>query len=222
MGSMRKTSLLLLLLLPLGAGLLFLGSPVPEPSIIETTATIDGNGRVPEVLASIDYRPAKTVYLETLVLDGSVGERKTAVRELEAIGTADAVSALSIALGDDDRRVVDAALEALARIGSDEALAAIASLSNDRDPRMRGRAVQALANADGYSSADYLRIALDDDDPRVRAEAVESLGDIGDSRSINIISAALRDDDPEVRARAVEVLDELSDEALFHALFPAQ
>lgn len=233
--SMKKTRRTnLLVLIPLGAGLLFAGSLAfdppgaakrPAPSF---TLFVNGDPLfaeqeidVQEALASIPMEAARTEFLETVILQGTVGDKKAAIRELWHLGDSEAVAILSIALGDDDPRVRKAAFEALSRTGGDEALAAIASATRDSDPRIRARAAESLANAGGYSAVDYLELALRDDDPRVRATAAEALADIADSRSINIISAALRDEDPEVRQRAVEVLDRLNDDALFHAIYPA-
>jgi len=231
MKTTTRTSLLILI--PLGAGLLFIGSfAFDPPGAAKRPApsfTLFVNGEsffeeqeidVQETLASIDIEAAKSEFLETVILQGTVGDKKAAIRELAHLGDSEAIAILSVALGDDDPRVRKAALEALSRTGGDEALAAIASAMRDSDPRTRARAAESLANAGGYSAVDYLELALRDDDARVRATATEALADIGDSRSINIISEALRDIDPEVRQRAVEMLDQLNDDAFFHALYP--
>ena len=231
--SMRKTNSFLVLV-PLGVGLLFLGNlafdppgallrPAPSftmlvnriPFAPEQSVDVSGS------LASIDIEPAKTLFLETVILEGTPGDKKVAIRELRKRQDADAIAVLSIALGDSDPRIRKAAFEALSRIPGDEALAAIASAARDSDPLTRARAAESLANAGGYSAVDYLELALRDDDARVRATATEALGDLGDSRSVNIISMALRDPDPDVRQRAAEMLDQLNDDALFHALHPA-
>ena len=231
----KRNSLILLLLL--GSGLLYLGSPAPEspeagrpmasPSHAENERMLPHEGiaqrNVSRTLEElIDYAPARAALLETIVLQGSPGDKKAAIRELKRIGTPETVRTLSFAIGDEDDRIRTAALEALAGIGSDEALATIASATRSESPADRALAAEALARSGGHSTADYLELVLHDDDPRVRAAAVEALGDIGDSRSVNIISRALRDRDPAVRQRAVEVLDRLDDEALFHTLYPRQ
>jgi HEAT repeat protein len=225
----------LLLIIPLGAGLLIVGSFAFDPPGAKkrpaSSFSMAINGRpidleqkidVQEAVASIDIKPAKVMFLETVILQGTAGDKKAAIRELRNLGDGDAIVTLSIALADDDSRIRKAALEALSHIGGDEALSAIASAASDGDPLTRARAAETLANAGGYSATDYLELALRDGDARVRATATEALGDIGDSRSINIISQALRDSDPEVRQRAAEMLDRLNDDALFHAVYPAQ
>lgn len=225
------------LLIPLGAGLLYISNPAPDlpdahgrpaPSVSPAVSAPKSSDEAPHLdlhrilSEEIGYEPARAVFLETVLMQGSYADKKAAIRELRLLASPDAVQALSIALADDDSRVRKAALEALARLESEEALSAIASATLAEDALGRARAIEALAKADSYSAPSYLEIALGDEDPRVRAAAVEALGDIGDSRSVNIISQALRDSDIEVRARAAEVLDALEDEALFHALHPPQ
>ena len=227
-----KTRTSLLLLVPLGAGLVYLASlATVKPGVEGRPATLSSTARhehqpgveidVTAMAAAIDYAPARVGFLETVVVQGTVGERKAAVRELRHLADDEAVAILSIALRDPDNRVRKAALEALSSIGGDEALAAIAANSTDADPLARARAAEALADAGGYSAARYLELALHDNDARVRLVALGAVGDLNSSESVNIISAALRDSDPEVRERAVQLLDELNDEALFHTLYPA-
>lgn len=226
----KRTSLLAII--PLGAALFCLGSLVTEPPGVERRPVSfsaapelapDERQQV-DVMATIeeiDYAPARGTFLESVVTQGTIGDRKAAIRALRHLATPEAISVLSIALGDADSRVRKAAFEALTQIGGEEALAAIASATVDDDPATRARAAEALAEAGGYSAADYLEILLRDEDARVRASALAALGDLNDSRAVNIISQALRDPDPEVRARAAELLDQLNDEALFHAIYPA-
>jgi len=163
--------------------------------------------------------PEATMFFEAVIYQGTVSEKKEAIRELRRLGTPSAIQTLSLALSDDDSRVSNAAMEALSRIGGDEALAAIASASMDEDSRVRGEAAYAMAMAGGYSSTEYLKMALQDEDPRVRASVIDSLGDIGDDYSIRVIQRALQDPDIEVRERALEVLDELESDAALQALF---
>jgi HEAT repeat protein len=229
----KRTSLLAVI--PLGASLFLLGSlafdppgaekrPVPSFSMTVNgqPLVLDREVDVQNALETIDFEPMQTDFLETVLLQGTVGDKKAAIRELRRMGGSDAVATLSMALADDDPRVRKATFEALSRIGGDEALAAIASATGAADPEARARAAEALANAGGYSAASYLELALRDDDARVRLAATEALGDLDDSDSINIISTALRDPDPEVRQRAAEMLDQLNDDAFFHAVFPPQ
>ena len=166
------------------------------------------------------FAPAAMAFLEIVILQGDVREKKEAIRELQRFGTPEAVQALSVSLADEDSRVRNAAMDALSKIGGDEALAAIASAAMADDFRIRANATHALAMAGGNSSIDYLDLALHDENPIVRSAAIDSLGDIGDDRSIGVIQQALHDPDPAVRERALEVIDEINDDAAFRALFP--
>lgn len=165
--------------------------------------------------------PVEIAYFEVVLLQGGYASKKTAIRELQHIGTEDAVRALALGLGDADARVRRATLEALESIATDDATAAIASLYADRDPRVRADATLALAMTGGASAVEYLRLAIRDPDPLVRRAAVNSLGGIGDDYSVTVIQLALQDPDEEVRLRAIEVIDEINDDAAFRALYPA-
>lgn len=178
---------------------------------IPGTLWIFADGAVPPAEAML--------FFEGVILRGTVGEKKEAIRELRRVGTTSAVQTLSVALGDEDARVRKASLAALAEIGGDEALAAIASASALDDPTVRARATQALAAAGGTSAAEYLSLALHDEDARVRAAAVASLGDLEDSNYLPMIRQVLDDPDPRVRERAVDILEDLEDDASFRALF---
>ena len=167
--------------------------------------------------------PAATVFYEAVLYRGTFQEKKEAIRELRRLGLPAAVQALSLALGDDDARVRDAALNALSRIGSDEALAAIASVSMDSDPRARGEAAAALGSGDRETSAQYLAIALDDPDPRVRMAVIESLADVPfgtvpDQLTVATLTRALQDEDPEVRMSAVDAMEEIGGEVAYQTL----
>lgn len=217
-------------LVPLGAGLLVVGSlaidppgatrPAPSPAQAELAEQLTINVRA--AVDSIDNKSIRAAFLETVISQGAVGEKKAAIRELAQLPDDDAIAILSFALTDEDPRVRRAAVDALAKNGSHAAHAVLASSMHDDDAARRAAAVESLARAGGYSAVDYLDLALRDDDARVRTAAVEALGDIGDSRAVNIIGTALRDSDPEVRQRAADMLDELNDEALFHAVYPAR
>jgi HEAT repeat protein len=60
-------------------------------------------------------------------------------------------------------------------------------------------------------AADTLMPLLNDDSAHVRALAAESLGVIGSPAAIDALIAASRDNDPEVRAWAVWALDEIEE-----------
>ena len=118
----KRTSLLLII--PLGAGLLYLGSLATDPpgaigrpasSVVQPAIEDDADRQVDVVatIATIDYAPARSDFLETVVAQGTVGDRKAAIRALRHLATTEAINILSIALGDSDPRVSKAAFEAL-------------------------------------------------------------------------------------------------------------
>jgi hypothetical protein len=176
---------------------------------------------------AMSLAPAATIFYEAVLYQGTFPEKKEAIRELRRLGTPAAVQALSLALGDDDTRVRDAALSALSRIGSDEALAAIASASMDSDPRARGEAADALGAGDSETAAQYLAIALDDPDPRVRMAVIESLADVPfgtvpSQLTVATLTRALEDEDPEVRMSAVNAMEEIGGEVVYETLIKSQ
>lgn len=158
------------------------------------------------------------LFFEAVILNGSVAEKKEAIRELRRLGTADAVEILSLAVSDDDSRVNGPALEALAAIGSEAALAAIASATADADPWVRGEAINALSSGDSESALAYLELAFNDPDPNVRLAVIEAFADNPNDQSAAILSLALSDDDPAVRMFAAEALEDIGGRIEYEAL----
>ena len=159
-------------------------------------------------------------FFETVLLRGSIAEKKQAIRQLRSDGTVPAVQALSFALGDEDERIRSAATEALAAIGSDEALAAIGSMISIDSPLDRAVAAQAIGTSGSASAMAYLDQALLDDDVRVRMAATDALGSLDSDAGRHSLRAALDDPDPAIREQAAELLEDLDDEVMFRILFP--
>jgi len=173
------------------------------------------------VFADGETLPAEAAILfETAMLQGTVAQRRQAVRDLRRHGSDDAVNLLALALVDPDRRIRDAAMEALAAIGSDAAVAALASAGSSLSAPDRAEAADMLAMTDAPLAIDYLEVALRDPDPAVRAAVLESLADVPDERGLPLVRAALEDPSVEVRQAALEVLEALDDERQFRALYP--
>lgn len=193
---------------------------------VDMAEEISENGPIPGALwifaRGSTFVPAAVAYLEIALVEGSLAEKREAIRELRRLGTPEAVQALSMALGDEHQSVRKPAIEALLHIGGDDALAAIASVTADADPLARSRAAEAIALSGGDSARAYLELALGDADPRVRAAAVESLVELNDDQTRSLIRSALQDPDTAVRARALDVLQNLEDEAMFEALLPEE
>jgi len=179
------------------------------------------SSQVPVTLWLFDEGSEATAYYETVLLHGRVGEKKKAIRSLRHLATAAAVESLALALGDDDHRVRNAALEALAAIGGDDALAAIASTMETGQPAFGAEAADALAMAGGPSAIAYLALALGDDDPVVRYAAVDALGDFDGPRARGLLERALADPDTEVSLHAEAVLESIDETSAFRARFPA-
>jgi hypothetical protein len=181
---------------------------------------------IPRVLwifsAGAEVASAADIFFEAVILYGSLAEKREAIRELQRLGTPEAVEALSLGIGDDDPRVRAAALAALSRIGSDAALAAVASATADADPWVRGQAVDALSVGDSESALKYLNLAFTDPDPNVRLAVIEAFADNPGDQSIAILGLALRDDDPVVRMHAVDALEAIGGELAFATLMRAR
>jgi len=181
------------------------GTPIPPTLWVFEAGTGEG------------YRLA---FHETVLLHGSIGEKKESIRHLRHAATPGATRMLSLALGDEDERVRSAAMEALTAIDTEESTAALASAAVSADPVTRANAAAAVSTADGKSAAAYLDIALRDDDPRVRAAATHGLGNLEEATARTMLREAMSDPDPAVRERAAEVLAELDDEAMFRIMSP--
>ncbi|MBV8981698.1 MAG: HEAT repeat domain-containing protein [Acidimicrobiia bacterium] len=112
--------------------------------------------------------------LERAVRDGDARVRRRACEEAIAFAEVD----LTVALGDGDVSVVEAAAWALGERGAD------------------------AADAVGLLAA----LARDHNDPLCREAAVAALGAIGDARGLATVLAAAANDRPAVRRRAVVAL----------------
>jgi len=159
-----------------------------------------------------------TSFHQSVLLKGDVRARKEAIKALRKLGSPEAVSALSLALADNDEEVRIAAIRALSRIGGDDALAAINSAALDEDPWIRSEAANALAQAGGSSATQYLDLAAQDEDPMVREAVVEALVDEHGVQAIGALTSALSDPDPNVRLMAVDALEEIGGHAAYDAL----
>ena len=133
--------------------------------------------------------------LEAALEDPAPAVRMTAL-ELAAGRDDVPVAATAARLGDDDRRVVEAAAwacgEQVSATGADD-----------------GATADVLGDAAGSGTADVVaalvEVARSHDDPLCRESAIAALGAIGDPAGLAAILAGL-DDKPEVRRRAVIAL----------------
>ena len=162
--------------------------------------------------------PGATAFLEAVLHFGSFTEKKEAIRELRRLGTDAAIETLGLALQDPDKRLRDAALDALSAIGSDGALAAIASTAFGGDLKARSEAINALSSGNAASALRYLELAMADPDPRVRMSVIDACADIPGEYAAMAISRALEDPDQDVREHALDALDEVRASTAFEAL----
>lgn len=128
-------------IVPLGVVLLGLSSlalvspgadkrPAPSFSIVLNGRSIELQREigVQDALESIHIEPARTVFLESVILQGSVGDKKVAIRELRKLGNSEAlgdigdtrsVNIISVALRDPDPELRQRAAETLDQLRDD-------------------------------------------------------------------------------------------------------
>ena len=126
-------------------------------------------------LAALTRSPGVVTDLRAALQAERPGERRLAVELLGRIGTRDVASDLVPMLGDPDRTVRLATLDALASAGAPEALPPVAAAVADTDPEVRARAVRTATALDGRAGSPWLDDALArrlaaDADPRVQVE----------------------------------------------------
>ena len=131
-------------------------------------------------------------------------------RALALTDSGGAVHRLTLLLGDEDRRVVPAALRALAQVRAPGLDAVLGGHLSDRSPAVREAAVRLLGGAGGGRAVGLLAAAYRDGAnagaPAVRAAAVDALARIGGGPALETLREALDDPDWAVRVRAAEGL----------------
>jgi HEAT repeat protein len=133
--------------------------------------------------------------------------RRLALRDLGALGAADAGAALLVALGDTDWRVRKEAASAARALEDRPTVATIlvAALDDKTNVGLRNAAVEALG-ALGSDAIPAATRALETLDADGRKLAVEVLGGVPDARATSALVSALGDGDANVRATAAEQL----------------
>ena len=126
-------------------------------------------------LAALTRSPGVVTDIREALKAERPGERRLAVELLGRIGTRDVADDLVPMLGDPDRTVRLATLDALAATGASDALAGVTAVIGDADPEVRARAVRTATALDGRGGSPWLdedrAIRLRADvDPRVRTE----------------------------------------------------
>ncbi|MCX5654423.1 MAG: HEAT repeat domain-containing protein [Planctomycetota bacterium] len=117
-----------------------------------------------------------------------------------------AVEPLAAAMGDNDRRVREAAKYALEHIYDPHAGHAFVLALGHSDPAVRAVAADRLTwiagNTDLRDDFAVLATAACDPDPKVRCKAIFLLHDSRDPRAVDLLVAAMKSDDPETRREA--------------------
>lgn len=151
--------------------------------------------------------------------------RASLATTLGELGRERAQPPLTKLLGDSDKRVLPAVIEALAKVGaSNAAQIAIEHLAND-DPVVRAAAARALATLKAPMAAVPLTAAVEasrrDGLYVARAAALEALTALDPTAAKPLLTAALLDRDWAVRVRAAELLRKLDAAADVSAMRPA-
>ena len=104
------------------------------------------------------------------LFDRNPATREEAVRRLGSHGES-ALADLLRALFDDDRRVRNAAIEALTDVGGDGALEVLRAAVHDSDPRLRENVVYAARRIGGQAAETVVEMLLADPSEAVREAA---------------------------------------------------
>ncbi|MCP4698356.1 MAG: HEAT repeat domain-containing protein, partial [Gammaproteobacteria bacterium] len=147
--------------------------------------------------------------------DQDVNVRNSAAQALGALGSLEALPALTAALKDQSSSVRKRAVQALEALGSLEALPALTAVLKDQSGSVRKRAAQALGALGSLEALSALTVALKlkNQNGWVRDSVVQALGMLGSPKALLALTAVLKkDQDNNVRkhaARALVVLGNL-------------
>ncbi len=140
-------------------------------------------------------------------------ETDSKVRRLAAFGLgesgggANALAALSAALGDEDRSVRFQAIHGLSKIGGHESAEALTATLTDHDPAVRLQTVLALQRVGDIGVVGSLGETLaKDEDPQVRRVAVRTLERMGGAEAWWALFDAMTDPDLRVREAAAAAI----------------
>ncbi len=117
--------------------------------------------------------------------------------------------ALEMQLGDSNKLVRSAALDALRNREGHIAIDRIAKLLLDPDLEVQNKAVDVLCKLNDPETIKFLVPALKDESEYTRRAAVEVLNEVCNPESVKDLLAAIKDDDWWVRARAGDALAEI-------------
>jgi HEAT repeat protein len=139
--------------------------------------------------------------------DAIIGQRTLLEWAQQDMEDAGVVSALGVALSDEDTCVRRMAARLFGRVEHPSAAETLMDRLGDRDERTRQVAAVALGYLENHDAVDALMDALSDRVAAVRAAATWALGEIEDVRAVEALTQLLGDDpDPFVRRQAAWAL----------------
>lgn len=136
------------------------------------------------------------VTLERALTHADATVRRTAATALGATGTEAAVSAVMLAMADEDDGVAQAALRALGRLGASDTLAGLAA--STRDPARLAAVLRALGEADRERALAAARPLLRASAPLVAEAAIDVLASSGGATAAAGLAEAIGHPDLEV------------------------
>ncbi|HEY2409626.1 MAG TPA: HEAT repeat domain-containing protein [Polyangiaceae bacterium] len=150
--------------------------------------------------------------------DADVDVRLLALDASLALGVSDVGERVLPWLTDSERRLREAAAEALAESPSARAVGPLSRSLADADPAVRGAAAVALGKSHAPDAVIALLGHLDDSVPEVRRDAAHALGELADARGVVPLIGKIEDSRPIVRSAVADALGELGDPRATSAL----
>jgi len=145
--------------------------------------------------------------------------RRDAASALGDTGDARAIDPLVESLGDPNKDVRNAAVEAIGKLGGDpRAVELLLDFLKDKRSIIREEAASALGKVGHKNAVDPLIQALKDESWLVRQNAATSLGMIPDARAVEPLIQVLKDEDKDIRQIAVSALGNIGDARATEAL----
>ncbi len=121
-------------------------------------------------------------------------------------GSTVARDALLRLIGDKEKHVRQAAIEAIGNLTVEVSARPLCQLLRDPDITVQNKAIEALTKVRDPETVKYLIDILQDESEYVRRAAVEVLNEIGDQSAVTDLLNALRDKDWWIRVRAADAL----------------
>lgn len=180
--------------------------PLREATMVADRADeqMAGSPRAPEAKVRQAFREE----IVQLLAHGQAERRAEAAEQLGEFRRPAAVEALYLAsgVGEPNRAVRAAAVEAIGAIGQTDTAMIVAARLDDPAVEVREAAAEAVGKLGNPQVVSLLADAVSDPEERVRDSACRSLGLLRDARATESLLEALRDPSPKVRASAAGAL----------------